>query len=259
MAFVFKKNKRELKPPFVLKAYSPSTGAWEEVEEFQEPKKLSEIRDLVDELKEEGYTRFRLEDSRGEKVWVRYYKQLEQEVIRKQASQVEQLQEMLEKYASTLERILEFTTKIRGDRHIDPHEILASNIAMIQTIQNLCKQSPWICGVNPNEGFDKDLLMLQMLMCMMTGGRMCFGFGVPQIPFQVPQYTAQQAPTPSPAPAPSPAPTPAPKVNPEALMPPTKEAVDVVNQAVTKALEDVSKVWVTECQVLETCKEGESS
>jgi hypothetical protein len=227
---VFRKGNREFKPPFTLKAYNAQTGEWEEIDSFNEPKKLSELKDIIEEYKEDGYTRFRLEDAKGQKVWVRYYKTAE-DAIRKNAmsvvSQVQQLTEVVNQLVDTI-------AKLRGDNRLDPNEILASNIAFIQTIQNLCKQAPWMCGVSPSE--DKDLMILQMLMQMFTGARA-------QIQMPPPQTAT--------------VPKEVPKINPNVLASPSEEAVKIVNSTVAKALEETSKIWKTECQVLGACVEGE--
>jgi len=235
---VFRKGNREFKPPFTLKAYNAQTGEWEEIDTFNEPKKLSELKDIVEEYKEDGYTRFRLEDSKGQKVWVRYYKTAE-DAIRKNAmsvvNQVEQLTDVVNKLADTI-------AKLKGESKLDPNEVLASNIAFIQTIQNLCKQAPWLCGFHESE--DKDMMIMQMLMQLLSSGRTA--------PMQIPA----PAPTPSPPP---PAQQQPPKVNPDVLMPPSEESAKIVNEAVEKALEETSKIWVTECKVLNACEEGEKS
>jgi len=233
---VFRKGNREFKPPFTLKAYNAQAGEWEEIDTFNVPKKLSELKDIIEEYKEDGYTRFRLEDSRGQKVWVRYYKTAE-DAIRKNAmsvvSQVQQLTEIVNQLADTI-------SKLRGENRLDPHEVLASNIAFIQTIQNLCKQAPWLCGFHESE--DKDMMIMQMLMQLFTGGR--------ATPMQV------SAPAPMPPPPP-PAPQQPPKINPNVLAQPSEESAKIINEAVAKALEETSKIWVTECRVLNACEEGE--
>jgi len=243
IANVFRKGNREFKPPFVLKAYNAQTGEWEEIDSYNEPKKLSELKDIIEEYKEDGYTRFRLEDSQGKKVWVRYYKTAE-DAIRKNAmsvvNQVEQLTEVVNKLVDAI-------NKLKGENKVDPNEILASNIAFIQTIQNLCKQAPWLCGINPNEGFDKDLMMFQMLMQMLTGGSMNIMATSPPPPQTVPPQPRQTTSTQTQL-----------KVNPNVLTPPNEESAKIVNKAVAKALEETSKIWVTECKVLNTCEEGEA-
>jgi nitrogen regulatory protein PII len=238
IASVFKKGSREFKPPFTLKAYNAQTGEWEEIDSFNEPKKLSELKDIIEEYKEDGYTRFRLEDAKGQKVWVRYYKTAE-DAIRKNAmsvvSQVQQLTEVVNQLVDTI-------SKLRGDSKLDPNEILASNIAFIQTIQNLCKQAPWICGVSPSE--DKDFMILQMLLQMFTGARGAqIQLPAPQVQMPAIQQTAVQQEVP--------------KINPNVLVSPSEDAVKVVNSAVAKALEETAKIWKTECQVLGACVEGE--
>jgi hypothetical protein len=235
---VFRKGNREFKPPFTLKAYNAQSGEWEEIDSFNEPKKLSELKDIIEEYKEDGYTRFRLEDARGQKVWVRYYKTAE-DAIRKNTmsvvSQVEQLTEVVNKLVDAI-------NKLKGNDKFDPNEILASNIAFIQTIQNLCKQAPWICGVSPTE--DRDFMILQMLMQMFTGARGAqVQLPAPQIQPQVVQPPAVQQE--------------APKINPSVLARPSEDAVKVVNSAVVKALEETARIWKTECQVLGACVEGE--
>jgi hypothetical protein len=239
---IFNRNKREFKPPFKLKAYNAKTGEWEDIDEFDQPVRLSEIKDLIEELKEDGYTRFRLEDSKGQKVWVRYYKAVERALTERNLSEIEKLADLFAKYVELNTKILENLSKLRQEPKIDPNELLASNIAFIQTIRNLCREVPWICGVEKTASLE-DMIMSLLFNMLLQQRLQPTPTAVQQPATQALQQAIQQTPPP---------------INPSLLAPPTPEAAEVVNRAVMKALEETEKMWVTECKVMNTCVEGEA-
>ena len=221
-------RKERMKPPFKLKAYNYNEDRWEEIEEFEKPVKISEIKDIIDELLEEGYTRFRLDDSKGEKVWVRYYKSHE----KKKENEID----TIDRFAQLMDRmttVIEKLSSLNKEKNtLDPNEILASNIAFLTTIKNFCENFPQLCGVKSTE----DDIVINLLMQMITGRQLT------QLqPQPIPQQTIQQ--------------TTQPKINPDLLMPPNEESIKIVNKAVEKAMEETAKIWETECKVIGTCQE----
>lgn len=210
-------NRPRYKPPFKLKAYNAETREWEDVETYDRPVKLSEVKDYVEELLKDGYTRFRLEDSKGNKVWVKYYKSKE----RTEDEIADRFLSMMEKWATIMEKM----SQIAMPKY-DPSEVLASQVSMFLTIRNFCEKFPDICGVGRTSAED---LIVQTLLSRLA-------------PQQIPSVSA---PTPTPAPAPRPVPLPR----------PTEEGIRAVNEIVEKAIKEATEIWETECRALGVCRE----
>jgi hypothetical protein len=210
-------NRSRYRPPFKLKAYNAETREWEDVETYDRPVKLSEIKEYIEELIEDGYTRFRLEDSKGNKVWVKYYKSRE----RSEEEIADRFLSMMEKWATVMEKMSQIATP-----KFDPNELLASQVSVFLTIRNFCERFPDICGVSKTSIEDT---LVQVLL-----GRL------------VPQQVA----TPSTAPT-TPVPAPGRVVPPR----PTEEGIRAVNEIVEKAMKEATEIWETECRVLGVCRE----
>ena len=216
MSWLFSRSK--YRPPFKLKAYNKETKEWEDIDTFNAPVRFSEIKDQIEELLEEGYTRFRLEDSKSNKVWVKYYKSRE----RSEEDVADRFLSMMEKWSSIMEKM----SQIAMPRY-DPNELLASQVSMFLTIRNFCEKFPSICGMSEKSDMLENVL-IQVLMSRLG---------------HQPQPPAQQVPQmPSAAALAAPA-------------RPTEEGVKVTNEIIEKALKETAEIWETECKVLGVCRE----
>lgn len=221
MSWLF--NRSKYKPPFKLKAYNKETKEWEDIDTYDTPVKFSEIKDQIEELLEEGYTRFRLEDSKSSKVWVKYYKSRE----RSEEDVADRFLSMMEKWSSIMEKMSQIAVP-----KYDPNELLASQVSMFLTIRNFCERFPSICGMSERSDLLENILV-QVLMSRL-------GYQPQPTVQQVPQTVPQQV-------------TQTPSVTVPAK--PTEEGVKVTNEIIEKALKEAAEMWETECKVLGVCKE----
>jgi len=126
---------KRYKPPFRLMGKNLD-GEWEELEEYEEKKSLSDVKDVVEEYRDQGYYAFRLQDSKGRVVWYKAYRR-----DKKTGMSVDDVLEMAKKYKALKEALSELS----GER-VDPFEVLASQVSMFTSIRKFCEQFPEICS-----------------------------------------------------------------------------------------------------------------
>jgi hypothetical protein len=211
---------------YVLKAKTKD-GEWEDIQEFDRYVGVSEIRDIIDELREQGYYSFRLEEKTKERtklLWVRTYSSPKKRLL----STLNELKETLELINTIKEA---FTEKV------DTLSVIGSMASVLLSFRKICEQYPELCGIRRSE---ED--MFKTLLNMIISSRIA----TPQI---APQVVPQAVPQASPAPAPR-------KI---VLPEPSPEAVEKINKIVEEAVEEVSKSLVGECEVIGECLEETSS
>jgi len=207
---------------YILRAKTKE-GEWEDIQEFDRYVGVSEIRDIIDELREQGYYSFRLEEKTKERtklLWVRTY-----------SSPRKRLYSTLNELKETLELVN--TIKEAFTEKVDTLSVIGSMASVLLSFRKICEQYPELCGIRKSE---ED--MFKTLFNMIISSRIA-----------TPQIAPQVVPQTSPAPAPR-------KI---VLPEPSPEAVEKINKIVEETVEEVSKSLVGECEVVGECLEETSS
>jgi hypothetical protein len=216
-------------------------GTWEELEEYDEKKSFSELKDFIDSLVEEGYDYFYLKEvcnNKTRKVWVKSYAQKK----RKEPLDIDKLLEIKEKYEKLKE--------LFGGKEVDPYEVLTANIALVLSIRRFCNEFPELCGIAGGVGGGAGRVhdyfsLLREIIMLFSGGTGSLEVAeenarkfLSWLGIKIPQ-----APT---------------KVRPEHIKRSTesREAVELANRIVSEALKEASNITVSECQVAGVCLEG---
>ena len=163
-------------------------GEWYELEEFDEPKKLSDIREIVDGYIEDGYDYFIFEcfDKRGRKV-----KRLWSKKVRKREEEgwLVKVVKQLERYNEAREKLKE----LLGIREKGLEDLLAE-VTYYENLKRLIveKFAP-ILGVNPSGGGAlKELKEFVEFIQLLRQMGINLGFakrGTPAVPVQAPAAT----------------------------------------------------------------------
>ena len=153
---------KKYKPPFKLMGKSLD-GEWEELEEYEDKKSLSDVKDTIEEYRDQGYYAFRLQDSKGRVVWYKSYKR-----DKRSGMSVDDILEMAKKYKALKEALSEL-----GGERVDPYEVLASQVSMFTSIRKFCEQFPEICGRGfSGEGLKGGLEVVKWIVDMFGGGNL---------------------------------------------------------------------------------------
>lgn len=211
---------------FVLKARRE--GVWEEITEYDRYVGMSEISDVLDDLREEGYDYVRLDevDEEGRKVKVVWSKKWS-----KRGSGVQRAVNEIKEYAELLKTIKE---ALKGEE-TDPFAAIASAVSFLETFRKICDAYPMLCG--KERSFDKIAAELMLRMLGFDGaGSLLSSQQSGQQPVQQLQLVPQNGLS-------------IPKlfINPE--------AAEKFNKIVEESVRKASELITTECMVEEKCLE----
>ena len=164
------KKKKDKPVKWVLKAHDPDSGEWEEIEVFDKEKSYSDLKDRIEDLKEQGYDMVRLdaydaEDNFVKRVFVKKLstnrnkptKQLQQTVMEFSETVVKMLTNLTSTISTAYTQMLEMMSKVqqqRGDYSTFLQEMLAYEIAKHQFLEML--------GIKPGEQSSQQNPMTQL-------------------------------------------------------------------------------------------------
>jgi hypothetical protein len=218
---------KKYKPPFKLMGKSLD-GEWEELEEYEDKKSLSDVKDTIEEYRDQGYYAFRLQDSKGRVVWYKSYKR-----DKRTGMSVDDILEMAKKYRALKEALSEL-----GGEKVDPYEVLASQVSMFTTIRKFCEQFPEICGRGfSGEGLKGGLEIVKWIVDMLGGGSLERAENVLE---SMLGFRREE------------------KVSSEFIKGSiTEEGARKINEIASRAVDEALKTVKSECEVVGTCEGGE--
>jgi len=211
---------------FVLKARRE--GVWEEITEYDRYVGMSEISDVLDDLRDEGYDYVRLDevDEEGRKVKVVWSKKWS-----KKTSGVQRAVSEIKEYAELLKTIREV---LKGEES-DPFAAVASAVSFLETFRKVCDAYPVLCG--KERSFDRVAAELMLRMLGFDGGSSFLSSQQPvQQSVQQPQLVLQNMPS-----------VPRLQISPE--------VAEKFNKIVEESVRKASDLITTECMVEEKCLE----
>jgi len=224
MSFIYKLFRK--KPSkYVLKARKE--GVWEEINEYDRYVSMSEVSDILDELKEDGYDYVRLDliNEEGKIIKTAWSKKWKPrgKFVQKAISEIKEYVEFIKAFKEALKT-----------EENDPFAIMASAVSFLETFRKVCDNYPVLCG---KEKMGEDKLIESLLMRIIEAR-----LGMPM--------ASNPASNPAPPPAFSPAPTSIPNI------PIAPEIAEKFNKIVEESMKKASELITTECQVIGKCEEG---
>ena len=224
MSFIYKFFRK--KPhKYVLKARKD--GVWEEINEYDRYVSMSEVSDILDELKEDGYDYVRLDliNEEGKIIKTAWSKKWKPrgKFVQKAISEIKEYVEFIKAFKEALKT-----------EEADPFAVMASAVSFLETFRKICDNYPILCG---REKVGEDKLIESLLMKIIEAR-----LGMP--------IASNPAPNPASAPMTNPASASIPNI------PVSPEIAEKFNQIVEESMRKASELITTECQVIGKCEEG---
>jgi len=229
---------------WVLKAKMQGSGEWEEIETYDEPKTYSDLRDTIEELKNEGYESVRLDayDKDGKfvkRIFVRYFSGTKTMNLYQQMQKT--MMDMMTHQVEMITKFMEMLSKLPSGMGYD------DAIAQILYLKELERQLVDALGLSPNQ-----LQNPEFTMFLMDILKELIKKYMPEIEQRIAEkFGAKKPPSPSPTPTPIPTPmiasTPLPKVE----VPPD------IKKVIEDAKQKVFEQTLPPCVKEGVCKEGE--
>ena len=218
------------KTKYVLKARK--YGSWEDIEEYEKKVSVSEVSDVIEDLRSEGYDYVRLEevDEQGRRVKLHWSKPLK--------PKGKKLKETLEEISETVQALKAIREAFK-DESQDPYVVLASTVSMLESFRKICDSYPALCGKESSASDPIFQIILSLIQQRLAGQQ----YFQPAYYQPAPQSNIPQIPSDGQRP------------NQIILPKPTPEAVDKINKIATEALEKAMKTVVSECQAMGECVE----
>jgi hypothetical protein len=218
------------KTKYVLKARR--YGTWEDVEEYDKKVSVSEVSDIIEDLRGEGYDYVRLEevDDQGRRVKLHWSKPLK--------PKGKKLKETLEEISETVQALKAIKDAFK-DEGQDPYVILASTVSMLESFRKICDNYPALCG-KESSASDPIFQIILSILQQRLAGQQSFqpAYYQPATQSNIPQIPSNGQ-----------------RPNQIVLPPTTPEAVDKINKIAQEALEKAMKTVVSECQAMGECIE----
>jgi len=249
MSMLLKLKKKKGEPAkWVLKAKPAGSSDWEDIETYDEPKSYSDLKDIIDELKNEGYEAVRLDayDKSGrfvKRIFTRYFS------TSKTLTSYQQMQKMmndlLEQQISFLDRVTSLVNKLA--ERMGSGTSYEDAIAQILYLKELERQIANALGLSPNQVQNPEFTMFLMDILKELIKKY-----MPEIEQRIAEkFGAKKPPTPFPSPTPSPTPMPTPTPPPKVEVPPD------IQKIIEDAKQKVFEQTLPPCVKEGICKEGE--
>jgi len=229
---------------WVLKAKLQGSSEWEEIETYEEPKSYSDLKDVIDELKNEGYEAVRLDayDKDGKfvkRIFVRYFSSTKTMNIYQQMQKT--MMEMMNAQVEMMSKFAEMMTKLPSGMSYE------DAIAQVLYLKQLEKTLAEAMGLSPNQIQNPEFMSFLMDILKELIKKY-----MPEIEQKIAEkFGAKKpsAPTPTPIPMPTPIPAPAPM--------PKVEVPEDIKKVIEDAKQKVFEQTLPPCVKEGICKEGE--
>lgn len=255
-----KKKKERKAVKWVLKAKPSDSDSWEDIQEFDEPKTYSELRDLIDELRSEGYEGVRLDAYDKEGRFVKHefvrmfglgkaigsYKAVQKALTDMLAQQMTLINETLRTQTELMKQVAELKKTLTEEK-----PTFVDAIAQVMYLKELEKTLAETLGITHNQVATNP----QLQMFIMEIAKDLLKKYLPEIEKRFKERFAETPPTPTPTP-----PTPTmtlPLPTPTLTTPPKIEIPEDIEERLNKIAEEVEKKIEPPCMKEGTCEEEE--